>query len=485
MGRGTRIAVVVASAAVVAQSSTLGTLAPIVVGVVLVGGHLAAWAWSTHRSSTGGGGSDLRRVAPLVVAAWLATSILPVHSFSARSSASAVSAFGIQPVLELLLFSAVGLLALAIIRTLEPSFDRARPPLVLFLLPVWIIASSTWSDSGLYAWVRGMQMATIALLAWATLALGRADRSIVDAIIEGYLRWFVRVTAVLVAVGFAFGPMYVVATAANLQRFTWIGAHPNGSGLVLSAAIVIVLATPPSVLRLPRLVLLPLAGVLLAAMYGNHSRAAWACLALGLLTAFALQGHLNRFLRWTGTPALGAAAVAAVYFRGAEIWDYLLRDRGADSFAGGSGRRELWGIGFRSLDTAFDWVAGLGYGAARSIFLEEAYWAGEAHNSVLSLLVSVGLVGVALLLATLGWTILHLAAGKAWATSTTGVALIPLLVLVVVNGMATDILAEPTIGFVVLNLVAVVALVHRAEPRSIARRPAAAVAVPLAARDRA
>ena len=461
MGRGTRVAVVVVSAAVVAQSLALGALAPIVVGAVLVLLHLGAWGWSARQARTGSGPVDVRRLIPLVVSAWLAMSILPVHSFAARSSASAVSAFGIQPVLELLLFSAAGLLALAIIRSLEPSFARARPPMVLFLLPIWVIASSTWSDSGIYAWVRGMQMAVVALLAWATLALGRADRSLVDAVIECYLRWFVRVTAALVALGFAFGPIYVVATAANLQRFTWIGAHPNGSGLVLSAAIVILLATPPAVLGLPRLVQVPLAGVFLVAMYGNHSRAAWFCLALGLLTAFALRGHLNRFLRWTGTPALGAVAVAAVYFRGPEIWDYLLRDRGAESFTGGSGRRELWGIGFAALDSAFDWVAGLGFGAARTIFLEEAYWAGEAHNSVLSLLVSVGLVGVVLLLGTLAWTAGNLVRGKGWATSTTGVALVPLLVLVVVNGMATDILAEPTIGFVVLNLVATVALVHR------------------------
>src|SRR5690606_11205663 len=176
------------------------------------------------------------------------------------------------------------------------------------------------------------------------------------------------ISLVLTALGFAFGPMYVSVTRSNLDRFTWIGAHPNGSGLVLSAAIVIVLSTPRDVLRLPVPLHLASVPVLVVAMYDNHSRTAWLCAAVSLLVSLVLQGRLHRLGRWIGAPALAAVVVGAVAYRGPEIWHYLLRDRDTQNLASGNGRRELWGIGFRALDGAVDWTVGLGYGAARRVF---------------------------------------------------------------------------------------------------------------------
>jgi O-antigen ligase len=156
--------------------------------------------------------------------------------------------------------------------------------------------------------------------------------------------------------------------------------------------------------------------------------------------------------------------VAALYYRGSSIWEYMLRDRDSQSFATGNGRRELWGIGFRALDTAFDWVFGLGYGVTRTLFLEEAPWAGEAHSSVLAYLVSVGLVGLLIFTATVGRTIVDVVRGQLWAAGLAGSALASMLVLVVVNGMTSDILAEPHTGFAVLYFVAAVALAHLHAP---------------------
>lgn len=265
----------------------------------------------------------------------------------------------------------------------------------------------------------------------------------------------------LTALGVVFGPVYVSVTRSNLDRFTWIGAHPNGAGLVLSAAIVIVLSTPRDVLRLPGPLHFASVPILVVALYDNHSRTAWLCAAVSLLVSLVLQGRLHRLGRWIGAPALAAAVVGAVAYRGPQIWDYLLRDRDTQNLASGNGRRELWGIGSRALDGAVDWTVGIGYGASRRVFLDEAPWAGEAHNSVLSLLVSVGVVGVVLLLAPLVATSVGLLAGRAWSGSRTGIAVTALLALVAVSGLANDVLAEPTIGFAVLCLAASVAIAGR------------------------
>jgi hypothetical protein len=304
-------------------------------------------------------------------------------------------------------------------------------------------------------------------LAWATVAVGRVSRPTTEAILLVYQRWFLLVTAALVVLGVLFGPVFVPTSEENLSRFSWVGAHPNGAGLVLSVAIVIVVSTPARLLRLPKLVVVAMAVGFTVAMYANHSRTAWMCVAAGLLVTFVLKGHLVPLTRWVGSPLLGAGVLAGLWFYGAEIWDYLLRDRDSESLSTGNGRLELWGIGFRALKTPFDWIGGLGYGAARTVFVEEVSWARTAHNSVLSLLVSVGVIGVALLLAVVVFAARNIIVGRTWTTSANGVTITALFVLVLLNGVATDILAEPNIGFAVVNLVAAVVAVHRLWPHEL------------------
>jgi hypothetical protein len=462
MRRRTQVALVVLVATLAVRATTMGGLAPYVVGGLLVAANVAMVLWSTRRNRPRGTGAN-PLVGPLTVA-WLVVAILPSHNFSTRSGTEAVSSAGLQPMLELLMTAGVACLALASIRALEPSLARSRPPWYLMHLPIWVMASSAWSLTAPYATVRGLQMLVIGLLAWATVAVGRIDPAAIRAIVESFLRWFVWVTLALCALGVAFGPVYVSIARSNRGRFTWIGAHPTGSGLILATALVIAVAAPGRVLRLPPVVQLGAVAVLAAAMYDNHSRAAWIGLGAALATALVLRGFVSWIVRRIGVPIALAGVVAALYYRSSEIWEYMLRDRDSESFATGNGRRELWGIGFRALDTAFDWVFGLGYGVTRTLFLEEAPWAGEAHSSVLAYLVSVGLIGLLIFAATVGRTMVDVIRVQLWAVGATGAALASMLVLVVVNGMTSDILAEPHTGFAVLYLVAAVALARLHAP---------------------
>ncbi|MGH9275788.1 MAG: O-antigen ligase family protein [Acidimicrobiales bacterium] len=463
MSRKTQVVLVALLVAVTVQAATLGNLAPYVIGGLLVTVNVGAVLWSMRRRHPPAGAGAARLVAPLTVA-WLVVSILPSHNFSTRSSADATSSAGLQPTLELVMTMGVGFVALASIRALEPSLDRSRPPIYLLHLPIWVMATSAWSVTAPYATVRGLQMLAICLLAWATVAVGRFDPAALRTIVERFLRWFVWVTLALCVLGVAFGPRYVAIARSNRGRFTWIGAHPTGSGLILGVALVIAVAASGRVLRMPPLVQAGAAVALAAAMYDNHSRAAWIGLGAALVTALALRGFVSWIVRRIGVPVALAGVVAGLYYHGSAVWEYMLRDRDSDSFATGNGRKELWGIGFRALDTAFDWVFGLGYGVTRTLFIPEAPWAGEAHSSVLAFLVSAGLVGVLIFVATLGRTVVDVIRVRMWALGAAGAALASMLVLVVVNGMTSDILAEPHTGFAILYLVAAVALARLQEP---------------------
>lgn len=424
------------------------------VNVVLAGG----WAALVDRPAPArtAGTPFGRLVAPLT-ACWLAVALLPVHNFIKRSNAEAVSQAGLEPLLEIAYFGAVGITAVVIVLHLEPSLDNARPPMVVYALPVWAAASAVWSDTSAYAFARGAEMVVVATLAWATLALGRASSAACEDLVETILRSFVRIVLVLVGLGVIFGPVLVPASAENLERFSWIGAHPNGSGLLLAAAIVVATATAPAVLGLTPAGRVGVIGALAVAMVANQSRTGLVALLGGLVAVIVLRGHVRRLWhrRWTPVAVAGGAVVLVA--ARSVVSDYVLRGRDADSLLSGNGRLGLWPIGFDALDGVFDWVCGLGYGAARTVFVAEEAWATTAHNSVLSVLVSLGLVGVVLLGAVIVTTMRDLHRSGSSNHTRYDVGLVGFIVVLLLGALASDAMAEPNVGLAGLFLAAAVA----------------------------
>jgi hypothetical protein len=392
---------------------------------------------------------------------WLVVSLLPVHKLSHRGITETGPAVDLESLLHVAVFAAAGVLALAVIRTFEPTLDRMRPPVLLFLLPIWTVTSGLWSATGAYAMVRGALLVAVALLAWATIALGLADRAAMDEVIGSYVRWFVRLSIGLVALGIAFGPRYVSAGEANLERFTWMGAHPLAASVILSTAAVLLLVTPGAVLRLPTVLRAITGVVLVVALVANHSRQTWAFLAVALVLYLVLAGRGSPTLRFVGLPVLGAAGVAAVLLRGQQVWGYLLRNEDSDQLSSGNGRLDLWAIGARALDGPVDWLIGLGHGITRTVFVAEAPWARTAHSSFLNALVSLGLLGLGILLTVLVLVSRDVIAGRLWRQPPHGMALTLLLVVALLNGVVSDNLVIPNLNFAVLNLVAAVAVVVR------------------------
>jgi hypothetical protein len=459
MGKGV---LVVLAAAVAAQALRLGSFAPLVLGGALVAANVGLLGWRARRPQRSA--SDPRGFAGPLAASWLVVSLLPVHKLSHRGITESGPAVDLESLLHVAVFAAAALLALVVVRTLEPTTERTRPPVLLLLLPTWTITSGLWSATGAYAVVRGALLAAVAMLAWATVALGRADRTALDAVVGSYVRWFVRLSLGFVALGVLFGPRYVSAGEANLDRFTWMGAHPLAASVILSAAAVLVVVSPTPVLRLPAVLRLATGVVLVVALVANHSRQSWAFLAVALVLYLLLAGRVTPTLRFVGIPLLGAAAVAALLLRGPQIWDYLLRNEDSDQLSSGNGRLDLWGIGARALETPVDWLIGLGHGVTRTVFVAEAPWARTAHSSFLNALVSVGLVGLGLLVAVLVLTARDVIAARLWQRAPHGTALTLLLVVAVLNGIVSDNLVIPNLNFALLNLVAAFATVARADP---------------------
>jgi hypothetical protein len=450
--------VTVVLVAVLAMVSRLGSDTLVVVGGALLLVDLCGLRLATgrRRATTGPSGA--------LAACWLAAALFPVHNFSRRANSEAVTSLGLQPVVELLLFGAIGAYALHSLRRVEPTLRAARPPLAVLALPIWVGLSAMWSDTGSYAFARGAQMLALGLLAWATIAVARTDAAALESTLRFLVEGFLAATFVLMGLGVLLGPLYVPTSSENLGRFTWIGAHPNGAGLVMAVAAILLVTARRHLLRLPLPVRVGGCGVLAVALHANHSRAALACLVLALGFAAVVTARRRPVFRTVGLPLLVTAGVGVLLRFAGEAWSYVLRGRDADSLADGNGRLRLWRIGIDSLDGPFEWFAGSGYGTARTLFSREISWALTAHNSVLSLLVSVGLVGV------LALVVLVVGAARDLVRSRRSPAdqlmLASVLILVLANGVATDVLAEPNIGFAVVALVAAYGRVARCASES-------------------
>lgn len=394
-------------------------------------------------------------------ACWLLVTVLPLHSFVIRPTTTAVTELGIEPVFELTYFSAVAAYAVVLIARHEQSLEGSRPPLLLLALPVWTMATAAWGPYGPYAIARGLQMLMLAILAWATLAVCRGRPDELAEVVGTYARWLVRLAVFLVGVGFVLGPIFVPAGGANLERFTWMGAHPNASGLVLAGALVAALTAPAAVLRLPPSARTAAIVIMSGALYANHSRMSWLEVVAGVLVAFGLAGRLQPLLRWVGTPLIGMAAFAAVVFWGETIGSYLAREGNSESVFSGNGRLQLWGLGADALHTPFDWAFGLGYGVTRTMFLDLGPWARNAHSSPLAWLVSGGVVALVLFVALAARTLGDLRRARV-VHRPYGLTIVGFLTVIGINGLASDAMAEPTMGFGGLLLVAAVAraMVH-------------------------
>lgn len=451
MRRRQVIAGFVLSVAVVAVTSG-STFQTVAVALILSGSLIVVtrvWGRRTDDSSA----ADVDAYVPFVAGSWLLLMVMPAHSFVTRFGSAVTSEVGIQPLIELGYYTAVSALAVIVIRRQQHDLDAARPPGILLVLPIWVAATTAWGAPGLYSAVRAFQYLSFWLLAWASLSIATSRPDLLDELLSIVVRWFIRITAVLVSVGAVFGPIRVPTGSENADRFTWIAAHPNAAGLIMATAAVLLAAAPRRVTHLAPVPRLVVAAGLGLALYQNHSRTSWLCLVVGLLFVFVTSSLRKPKVLAIGTPFLALGTAIVAIFHWDAVWDYILRDGDSENLARGNGRRELWTIGFDALDTGFDWLFGLGYGITRTLFLEDASWAASsAHNSLLAMLVGTGVIGALLLLGTVGHVVWTLARSRIIREYDLGRTVCAAVLLMLLNAAATDVLAEPALGIGVLYL---------------------------------
>jgi len=454
-----------ATGALVASSSDVLAVAGAITALAV--GH-ATLRWASGAPATW---HPDRLVGPLV-SCWLLVSIASTHTFVPSDVSGGGPPLSVENVLRSAAFAVVGAVALYAVRRLEPTLHEARPPVVLLALPAWTTLSALWSFSPPLAAVGGARMAVTVALAWATLALARVDPGAARALVRSYLRWFLLATTALVVLGHLFGPASVWDVGGGTERFTWPGAHPLTAAFLLSVAVVIAAAVPARLLGIPPALRAGIGVLVAAALLANNSRQTLLAVVVAVVLGVELLRVRNPLLRRIGLPLVGAAASAAALVFGDVIVEYVLRGQEPSSLATGNGRLQLWGIGIRALRTPFDWLAGLGEGASRTVFLEAGPWAYSAHNSVLSALVDTGAVGVVALAAMVLATLLAAWRARLW-RSELGLPLALLLVPVLVKGAGAGSLTASSPALSILLLVAAVSMAGRGAlvPADPAREP--------------
>jgi O-antigen ligase len=93
-------------------------------------------------------------------------------------------------------------------------------------------------------------------------------------------------------------------------------------------------------------------------------------------------------------------------------------------------------------------MTGFGYGAARVVLYPQFSWAGTAHNSWIEALLGVGILGVCLLAAAIGFLIWRLG----WGCESNRFARLALALLayLLVVSITSEIMVTPGIGFTML-----------------------------------
>ena len=198
----------------------------------------------------------------------------------------------------------------------------------------------------------------------------------------------------------------------GLTRFGGSVGEPNEFAALVGAALMLAAALAAAAVRAPalRLAAIGSAGLCTATMFLSLSRAALVALASGLLVAVAVAGRYR-----------GAAAVVAVVIGVSGVTYFAVlappESRERVTYAeGGSGRTDIWTVGWRMVED--EPLRGIGAGNFQTTSVHYLLEPGAierdefivdqpkvAHNIYLQVLAELGVVGLALFLAILGFSL--------------------------------------------------------------------------------
>jgi O-antigen ligase len=194
----------------------------------------------------------------------------------------------------------------------------------------------------------------------------------------------------------------VLAVAGFMFRGRWLGGrfmwpwaqHPVAASAILGLALLILLAGGPALTGFSRPAFLLRVALFGTGLILGQTRGVLAALALGSLLALWLGGRRQILARYLAVPLVIGAGIFGFLLAHASVIAYLSRGQSATTFTTLNGRVPLWHLALNSISGR--WMTGFGYGAARVILFQRVDWAGEAHSAWIELLISTGMVGLAL-----------------------------------------------------------------------------------------
>jgi len=326
------------------------------------------------------------------------------------------------------------------------SPTRSAGVMMLTSFGLLAVASAAWSSVPVFSVVRGSQIIVVALL---TIVSVEAWRSKLRDVVADWIRiWqgYAIVVMALVVFGVLMGP--------SESRFRWPGTEPIivGSYLALAAVVVLSMLLERG-WRFPRpkLALMSvLVVVFVTFMLVNTTRSTLAGFAVGAIAVYLTRSARRLDLRWLIVPFAGlAGAIAAILYSDA-LASYVLRGQSVEQFATLSDRTAIWSTAWEQASNHL--VFGGGYGAGRVLFLDLFEWAGSAHSLWAELLVDLGLIGAALGLGLLLWSISGAVSLQTRAPGPIGSASLGVLLTTAIAGLAETGFAFPGLPLTVLAL---------------------------------
>jgi O-antigen ligase/O-antigen/teichoic acid export membrane protein len=285
---------------------------------------------------------------------------------------------------------ALELLTLAIVGTwslwrLVPSKPRIEP--LMMLMWGYILttaASAMYSAFPMLALARAVELIIIGTV--IQLVSSQGTLSTISRLLHG---WVALITLSIVA-----GLAYVAPkTGPQEGRFTWLSVHSVSAGSMLAVSVPIVfglwLAAGRRPLPWPRWVYGSLLAVQIVFLLLTRTRGSTG----GALVAIAVMAWLSSGRKARPELVLGSliAGGALSLAFGRQILEFLTRGETVDQLGTFNRRTEIWSLAWDSfLQRPF---FGLGFNSAKGVFFDET-GLGGAHNSVINVMIDVGLFGL-------------------------------------------------------------------------------------------
>lgn len=388
-----------------------------------------------------------------VALAWAFLIIEPIgHFTTGRTTLTAVA--GVPSAENVIELATYGMIGAGAAWSMRRNGVGGQPPWLLLALPALSLLSAAWSVAGTVTLGFGFELIATVLLAWLSAGILERNPPLGRAVIRQMLRFVVEGVALLSVVGLVFRSGWTLP--GEVPRFTWPGTHPLVAGADVGCAFLILVFGGRGEAGFSWRACIVLLGLFGTCLYLGQARTALAGVVIASLFGcwrFSKRAGAARRLLGAAVIATTVAVVATSF--GGPLTQYIYRGQSQQQVLALNGRLGLWSFGLGQLHGLGRWLVGYGLGGTRVLLANSVAWAGDVHSAWLELLLSLGLVGIAVgavLIAALAVRLLR-SAGTTILPSHT--LLVMFVYVLAMSPVAAGFAApgpEPGLGFAVLAL---------------------------------